>query len=130
MSDEIIKGEDILGALIMGHRYNSWWTGSVLSIEESRRLVPHQNATTVQVAIGVVSAIMWMLENPDRGVCIPDDLPYDYILNTAKPYLGKFVSEAADWTPFKNYQLFFKENPKAYLDKKNMWCFENFLFKG
>jgi len=66
MNDEITKGEDILGALIMGHKYNSWWTGSILSIEESRRLVPHQNATTMQVAIGVVAACMWMIENPNN----------------------------------------------------------------
>ncbi len=64
MRDEIIDGGDILGALLMGHAYNSWWTGSVLSIEESRRLVPHQNATTMQVAISVVAAAMWMVENP------------------------------------------------------------------
>lgn len=129
MNDEITKGEDILGALIMGHKYNSWWTGSILSIEESRSLVPHQNATTMQVAISVVAAAIWMIENPNKGWCIPDDLPYDHILNIAKPYLGKFVSVQSDWTPFSNYQVFFKENPNAYLDKKNMWCFRNFLFK-
>ncbi len=56
MNDEITSGSDILGALLMGHAYNSWWTGSDLSIEESRRLVPHQNATTMQVAISVVAA--------------------------------------------------------------------------
>ena len=33
MSDEIISGSDILGALLMGHAYNSWWIGSDLSIE-------------------------------------------------------------------------------------------------
>ena len=51
----------------MGHAYDSWWTGSDLSIEESRRLVPHQNATTMQVAISVVAAVSWMIENPERG---------------------------------------------------------------
>ncbi len=129
MNDEITSGEDILGALIMGHKYNSWWTGSVLSIEESRKLIPHQNATTMQVAIGVVSAVMWMIENPRKGVCIPDDLPHDYILRIAKPYLGKLVSIPSSWTPFSNYEVFFKENPAAYLDKKNAWSFKNFLFK-
>ncbi len=129
MSDEIIKGEDRLGALIMGHKYNSWWTGSILSINESRRLVPHQNATTIQVAIGAVSAVMWMLDNQNKGICVPDDLPYDHILNTAKPYIGKLVSEASDWTPLKNYQIFFKENPTLYMDKKNIWSFKNFLFR-
>ena len=56
MNDEITSGADILGALLMGHAYNSWWIGSDLCIEESRRLVPHQNATTMQVAISVVAA--------------------------------------------------------------------------
>ncbi|HNV86623.1 MAG TPA: saccharopine dehydrogenase C-terminal domain-containing protein [Candidatus Omnitrophota bacterium] len=129
MDDEIIRGADILGALIMGHRYGSWWTGSILTIEEARELVPNQNATTIQVAIGVVSAVLWMIENPKQGVRVPDDLPHEYILNIAKPYLGKFVSEAYDWTPFKNYQLFFKDNPNAFLDRKNPWCFQNFLFR-
>jgi homospermidine synthase len=72
---------------------------------------------------------MWMLENPNKGVCLPDDLPCDFILNIAKPYLGRFISEPSDWTPFKNYQVFFKENSGAYLDKKNPWSFQNFLFK-
>ena len=129
MNDEIISGSDTLGALIMGHRYNSWWTGSVLSIGESRKLVKHQNATTLQVAIGVVSGIMWAIENPDQGVLEPDELPHEYILKIAKPYLGKLISEPSDWTPFKNYQVFFKENPDAYLDKKTPWAFKNFLFK-
>jgi homospermidine synthase len=128
MNDEIIEGDDILGALIMGHQYNSWWTGSILSIQESRRLVPHQNATTAQVAIGVVSAVVWMLENPEKGVCMPDDLPYEHILNIARPYLGKFLSIPSDWTPLKNYQIFFKENPNLCPDKKNLWSFKNFLF--
>ncbi len=129
MRDEIVKGSDILGALIMGHKYNSWWTGSVLSIDESRRLVPHQNATTMQVAIGVVSATMWMIDNPNNGLCLPDDLPYEYVLNIAKPYLGELVSRPYDWTPFTNYQIFFRENPVSYLDRKNLWCFQNFLFR-
>ena len=64
MTDEITHGADILGALLMGHAYNSWWTGSILEIDESRRLLPHQNATTMQVAISAVAAAMWMIQNP------------------------------------------------------------------
>src|SRR5262245_38480129 len=78
MTDEIISGADILGALVMGHAYRSWWCGSDLDIEESRRLVPHQNATTMQVAISVVAASMWMIENPSRGVCVPDALTHEF----------------------------------------------------
>lgn len=128
MSDEITDGEDILGALLMGHAYNSWWTGSVLSIDKARKLVPGQNATTIQVAISVVASVMWMIENPRRGFNLPDDLPHDYILNIAKPYLGKFVSKPSGWTPLKNRKIYFKENPMNRLNRKDIWQFENFVF--
>ncbi len=41
MNDEITSGADILGALLMGHAYNSWWIGSDLSIE---RIAPARAA--------------------------------------------------------------------------------------
>jgi homospermidine synthase len=127
MTDEITSGADILGALIMGHAYNSWWMGTDLSIEESRRLVPHQNATTMQVAIGVVSAASWMIENPAMGVCVPDDLPHDYVLEIARPYLGKVISTPSDWTPLKHYSSFFKGYNRPALDTEDPWQFKNFL---
>lgn len=127
MGDEITKGNDILGALIMGHEYNSWWTGSDLSIEESRRLAPHQNATTLQVAAGVMAAALWMMENPKKGLCLPDDLPHDFVLDFAKPYLGNFISTPSDWTPLKNRKDYFKENP-ATKPNSELWSFENFRF--
>jgi homospermidine synthase len=127
MTDEITSGADILGALIMGHPYSSWWCGSDLSIEESRRLVPHQNATTMQVAISVVAACLWMLDNPRRGLCVPDDLPHDFVLGISKPYLGTFISTPSDWTPLKHYTNFFRGYNKPQLDISDPWQFKNFL---
>jgi homospermidine synthase len=127
MNDEITGGADILGALIMGHAYNSWWIGSDLSIGQSRRLVPHQNATTMQVAISVVAAAIWAIENPARGVCVPDDLPHDKVLEVSKPYLGKFISKSSDWTPLKGRVGAFKGFNKADLDPSDPWQFKNFL---
>jgi len=127
LNDDIVSGSDILGALIMGHAYNSWWTGSDLSIEESRRLVPHQNATTMQVAISVVAATMWMIQNPSRGVCVPDDLPHEYILKISKPYLGKFISKPYDWTPLKHYVNAFNGYNNPDIDRTDVWQFKNFL---
>lgn len=125
---EIVSGADILGALLMGHRYNAWWTGSILDIEEAKKLLPGQNATTIQVALGVVTAVMWMIENPEKGLCLPDDLPHDYVLEIAKPWLGKFVSKPYDWTPLKNRKVFFMENPDHKADEADPWQFKNFLF--
>ena len=127
MYDDITSGSDILGALIMGHPLKSWWCGSNLSIEASRRLVPHQNATTMQVAISVVACAMWMIENPDRGLLVPDDLPHDYVLEIAKPYLGKFISVRSDWTPLKDYASAFPGYNDPSVDPDNVWQFKNFL---
>jgi homospermidine synthase len=127
MNDEITSGSDILGALIMGHAYKSWWIGSDLSIEESRRLVPHQNATTMQVAISVVAAARWMMENPAAGLKVPDELPHDYVLAVSKPYLGRWISKQADWTPLKGRDQTFAAYNKPDLDLKDPWQFKNFL---
>jgi homospermidine synthase len=128
MNDEITQGSDILGALLMGHAFNSWWVGSDLSIEQSRKLVPHQNATTMQVAISVVAATLWMIANPARGVVVPDDLPHEFVLGVSMPYLGNFLSVQSDWTPLKEQQLHaFKGYNKRDLDKKDPWQFKNFL---
>lgn len=127
MTDEIIGGTDILGALLMGHAYKSWWTGSVLSIEESRRLVPNQNATTMQVAVSMVAAALWAVENPNRGVCEPEDLPHEFILKTASPYLGQSLSIPSDWTPLKHYVNNFEGYHQPDLDLEDPWQFKNFL---
>jgi homospermidine synthase len=127
MADEITSGSDILGALLMGHAYCSWWIGSDLSIEEARRLVPHQNATTMQVAIAVVAAAGWMIENPCRGVCTPEDLPHEYILAVAMPYLGRFISTPSDWTPLGHRSNYFHGYDRPTIDEDDPWQFKNFL---
>jgi len=127
MNDDIIQGEDILGALIMGHPYQSWWIGSILSIHEARALVPHQNATTVQVAISVVAAMLWMIANPNEGYMNPEHLPHEFILQVAKPYLGTFVSQPFDWTPLKNYYNEFAGYNRPRIDHDDIWQFTNFL---
>ncbi len=128
-TDEITTGSDALGALLMGHPFTSWWIGSDLSIEESRRLLPHQNATTMQVAISVVAAVSWMIQNPCRGVLLPDDLPHDFILDIARPYLGDFISTPSDWTPLKDLPRTFDGYNARDFDFSDPWQFKNFLVK-
>ena len=127
MHDEIIGGSDILGALLMGHAYNAWWIGSDLSIEESRRLVPHQNATTVQVAVSAVAAILWMIANPQRGVCLPEQLPHQEILKIANPYLGTSLSIPTDWNPLRQINHSFENFRSRAYDFDDPWQFKNFL---
>jgi homospermidine synthase len=111
----------------MGHPYKSWWVGSTLHIDEARGLVPQQNATTLQVAASVMSAVVWMIKNPQRGLNIPDHLPHREILNLAKPYLGKLQSFDVDWTPLKNREQHFVGYSERVIKPEDVWQFEAFL---
>ncbi|NCW93970.1 MAG: homospermidine synthase [Actinobacteria bacterium] len=97
MNDEITAGDDRLGVLLMGHPYKSWWTGSLLNIEDSRKLIPGQSATTVQVSSAVYAAVAWAMKNPNAGLLVPDELPWREVLGYAEKYWGGIHSEAADW---------------------------------
>ncbi len=127
MNDEITEGMDELGVLLLGHELNGWWVGSQLDIHESRSLVPHQNATTMQVAASVLGAVYWIVKNPDKGLCVPDDLDHSEVLAVANPYLGKVPSVQTDWTPRSAaYEPFANFRPATGNDDQP-WAFENFL---
>ncbi|MCL5996427.1 MAG: saccharopine dehydrogenase NADP-binding domain-containing protein [Chloroflexi bacterium] len=126
MTDEITDGKDELGVLLLGHELNGWWVGSQLDIHETRRLAPHQNATTLQVAASVLGAVTWMIRNPRRGLLVPDDLPHDEVLTVANPYLGPCPSVQTDWTPLKNRVDLFEKYGRPRSEPEDVWQFDTF----
>lgn len=115
----------------MGHPYRSWWTGSRLSIDEARAIIPGQNATTLQVAASILGAVAWMIEHPHEGLRVPDDLPWESVLRVATPYLGTLHSGPADWTPLSARRDLFAEfsDEADHLDRSDPWQFTNFLVR-
>ncbi|MGZ5347796.1 MAG: saccharopine dehydrogenase C-terminal domain-containing protein, partial [Solirubrobacterales bacterium] len=126
MNDEIIDGRDELGVLLMGHDLTGWWTGSQLDIHETRELVSHQNATTLQVAASVLGAISWMIRNPREGLCVPDELPHRDVLEVAGHYLGPCPSAQTDWTPLSNRSDPFERFGRPRPADEDVWQFETF----
>ena len=129
LNDEITGGRDELGVLLMGHPYKSWWAGSLLSIDEARAVVPGQSATTVQVAGSIIAAVTWMFENPNEGVCVPDDLPWNELLAVARKYLGTLHSGPSDWDPVSTRRDLFAQfsDEASRVDTSDPWQFNNFL---
>jgi len=127
MTDEITDGRDELGVLLLGHGLTGWWTGSQLDIHEARKLVPGQNATTLQVAAAVLSGVIWLIKNPNKGLLVPDDLPYREILEKALPYLGPCPSVQTNWTPLKNRSALFDMWGKPLPKEEDVWQFTSFL---
>ena len=132
LNDEILSGRDELGVLLMGHPYKSWWTGSVLSIDEARAILPHQSATTLQVAGSIIGALSWMIDHPNEGVCVPDDLPWETVLGVADRYLGTQHSAASDWDPVSTRNDFFANfsDEASFVDHDDPWQFTNFLIRS
>ena len=122
MMDEIVSGIDELGVLLMGHARGAYWYGSRLSIEETRRLVPHNNATSLQVTAAVLAGMTWAIENPRAGIVEPDEIDHTRCMEIARPYLGEVVGIYSDWTPLADRSVLFTEPT----DTTCPWQFQNF----
>jgi homospermidine synthase len=121
--DDIVDGVDELGVLLYGHAKNAYWYGSQLSIEETRALAPYQNATGLQVTSAVLAGIVWMLENPDRGIVEADEMDFRRCLDLQRPYLGQVFGRYTDWTPTAGRGELFPES----VDHADPWQFSNVL---
>ncbi len=119
--DEITTGIDELGVLLAGHKKNAYWYGSQLSIEEARKLAPHNNATSLQVTVSCLSGMVWAMENPNAGLVEPDEIDFRRNLEICTPYLGTMTGAYTDWTPLHDRERLFPED----LDKTDPWQFKN-----
>lgn len=123
--NEITDGMDELGVLLMGNAKGAYWFGSQLTIHQARELAPYNNATSLQVSIGALSGMIWVMQNPQRGIVEPDEIDFKFILNIATPYLGNVGGHYTDWTPLKERQQLFPEK----IDHSDPWQFINMLVK-
>lgn len=121
--NEIVDGIDELGVLIYGHKKNAYWYGSQLSIEETRRIAPYQNATGLQVTSAVLAGMVWALENPEAGIVEADEIDFRRCLEVQTPYLGPVVGVYTDWTPLTDRPGLFPED----IDTSDPWQFRNVL---
>jgi homospermidine synthase len=122
---DIVDGIDELGVLLYGHKKNAYWYGSQLSIEETRRIAPYQNATGLQVTSAVLAGMVWALENPNAGIVEADEMDFHRCLEVQMPYLGPVIGEYTDWTPLAGRPGLFAED----IDKRDPWQFRNVLVR-
>ena len=122
---EILDGIDELGVLLYGHSKNAYWYGSQLSIEETRRIAPYQNATGLQVTSAVLAGVVWAIENPEAGIVEADEMDHRRCLEIQTPYLGPVIGAYTDWTPLDHRGVLFPED----LDREDPWQFQNVIVR-
>lgn len=120
-ADDIVAGMDELGVLLAGPARGAYWYGSRLTIEEARDLVPHNNATSLQTAAGVLAGVVWAMRHPRQGIVDPDEMDFREVLDVARPYLGEMAGVFTDWTPLQGRTALFTEE----LDPSDPWQFLN-----
>ena len=122
-ASSISAGMDELGVLLLGHARHAYWYGSRLTIEQTRDLCPHNNATTLQTSAGVLAGMVWAMRHPMAGIIEPEDMDFREVLAVARPYLGEMVGVYGDWTPLQGRNHPFAED----LDLTDPWQFKNIL---
>jgi homospermidine synthase len=123
--NDVVDGIDELGVLLYGHKKNAYWYGSQLSIEETRRIAPYQNATGMQVTSAVLAGMVWALENPEAGIVEADEMDFRRCLEVQRPYLGPMIGVYTDWTPLTDRPGLFPED----IDTSDPWQFRNVLVR-
>ena len=128
MMDEITKGIDELGVLLMGPHRASIGTARAC---RSRRRAGRRRTTTrprCRSPRAVLAGVIWAIEHPRRGIVEPEDLDFARMLDICRPYLGDVVGVYGDWTPLLDRERLFPED----LDRDDPWQFKNFrvVFKA
>lgn len=128
LRDEIVAGRDELGVLLMGTYEGtpwSYWIGSIIDIEEARKIAPHNTATSIQIASGIVSGILCLINNPNLGIVEPEELDFIQMLEWGIDFQGEMRHEFIDFNPLKYKDKF---SNKKY-NEENPFAFENFQVK-
>ena len=120
--DEIVSGMDELGVLLICKNGKSYWHGSQLDIDTARKLLPGENATSLQVVASILGEMMWAIQNPRRGYVEPEELPHEFVLEHAIPYLGPVVFEQTNWRPEEDKNSIFRRK----VNSKHPNALENF----
>ena len=122
IKDEIISGMDELGVLLITKSGKSYWHGSQLDIKEARKLIPGENATSLQVVASILGEMMWAIQNPRMGYVEPEKIPHDFVLEHAMPYLGPVPFVETDWRPEEDKNSLYERK----FDKKRPNALSNF----
>ncbi len=124
--NEIVDGIDELGVLLYGHAKNAYWYGSQLSIEETRRIAPYQNATGLQVTSAVLAGMVWALENPQgAGLSRPTNSTFAAALTCSGLTSARSRGIIRIGRRLKDRAVLFPED----IDREDPWQFKNVIVR-
>ena len=122
---ELIEGEDELGCFLLSKHFGAWWIGTLQSVKDAERLLPHQGPTVLVVAAGVLGSVVYCFENPNEGVIHPEKMEEEEVMSVVLPYLQPFVSVSVKgWRPYVTTQ--YDTKIEAYVEGDD-WTLQKLL---
>lgn len=91
--EDDFTGIDRIGCLLVTKNKTSIWCGSILSNDDTKLY----SGTLIQVMVGVLCGLSWILENPDKGLIFPEVIDEDYIMKLG----GKYLNVFCNFVPYK-----------------------------
>jgi homospermidine synthase len=94
-----VVGHESIGIIIK--RYDTetqknerWWYGNCTDMQHVKDVlgtevvdIAHANATLLPVAVGALTALEYVIQNPNQGIIVPEDIDHQHILTTAQKIL-------------------------------------------
>lgn len=90
----ITSGYDAVGATIYLTNGNMYWCGSILDINQTKTFgLKYTGPTCLQVVISMTRAIEYLLSHQKNGLITTEEIPYKYMIENCKKYLGQFICQ-------------------------------------
>lgn len=90
----ITSGYDAVGATIYLTNGNMYWCGSILDINQTKTFgLKYTGPTCLQVVISMTRAIEYLLSHQKDGLITTEEIPYKYMIENCKKYLGQFICQ-------------------------------------
>lgn len=88
-ADEIEKGSDAVGALVICEDGTALWGGTIITTEDvPEHMRPYINCTCIQVGCGVLAGIDYVASHRKEGVIFADHLDTKRVLELVTPHIG------------------------------------------
>lgn len=105
--ENIIKGTEYVGVLIIGDNFEPVWVGNRVEmsfLSKQKKDSYWQTPTITPVAMSTLAAVCWMIKNKDKGgIYFPEDIiEYKDILHTAEKYISKTIYQTFSKDTLKN----------------------------
>lgn len=89
---DIKSGFDALGATIYLKNKKIYWCGSILDINQTKKLgLKFTGPTCLQIVISMTRAIEYLIKHQSEGLITTEEINYKYMIDNCKKYLGQFI---------------------------------------